>query len=54
MLAARAVDLEDIKNILLRNKDSIDYNYVRKWLSEFAKMDEYKQILTEFENLREI
>jgi len=51
MLAARAVDEEDVKNILIKNKRSIDIEYVRKWLSEFSKLSEHKEILGRFDSL---
>jgi predicted nucleotidyltransferase len=51
MIAARAIDAEDVKNILIKNKDSIDLEYVRKWLSEFGELPEQKGILERFNNL---
>lgn len=51
MIAARAVDEEDVKNILIKNKVSIDLEYIRRWLSEFGKLSEHKQILERFNNL---
>jgi predicted nucleotidyltransferase len=52
MIAGRAVDLEDIKSIIKKKVQAIDYNYINTWLSEFAKIDEYKNILTDFERLQ--
>jgi hypothetical protein len=51
MVAGRAVDEEDVKNILLKDKNGIDLAYVRKWLSEFSGIDEYRQILKRFDTL---
>jgi predicted nucleotidyltransferase len=51
MLASRAIDEEDVKNILLKNKNSIDIKYVKKWLSEFGSIDEHKQIVQKFDGL---
>jgi len=51
MIAARAVDEEDVKNILIKNKVSIDLEYIRRWLSEFSKLSEHKQILERFDSL---
>ena len=51
MLAARAVDLEDVKNILIKNKNSIDVEYIRKWLLEFSRIAEHEDILEEFNSL---
>ncbi len=48
MLAARAVDVEDVKNILIKNKDSIDIEYTRKWLLQFSEIPEHKEILEKF------
>lgn len=53
MLAARAIDEEDIKNILVKNKTSIDYEYIRKWLLEFSDISEHKEILGKFNSLLE-
>ena len=51
MLAARAVDAEDVKNILIKNKNSIDLKYIKRWLSEFGKLSEHKGILEKFNSL---
>ena len=51
MIAGRAIDEEDIKNILIKNKDSIDLKYIRKWLSEFSTISEHKGILEKFDSL---
>jgi len=51
MIAARAVDEEDVKNILIKNKDSIDVKYIREWLSEFSRISEHKGILGRFNSL---
>ena len=51
MIAARAVDTEDVKNILIKNKDSIDLEYIRRWLSKFGELPGQKEILERFNNL---
>ena len=51
MLAGRAIDNEDVINILLKNKDSLDIEYIRKWLLEFSEIPEHKEILGKFNNL---
>jgi len=51
MLAGRAIDYEDVKNILIRNRNRINTVYVKKWLSEFSKLFEHKDILENFNNL---
>ena len=53
MFAARAVDTEDVKNILIKNKNSIDFKYIKSWLLEFSKLSEQKGILEEFNSLLE-
>jgi len=48
MVAGRAIDEEDIKSILAKNIKTIDLEYIRNWLSEFAKIEEYSCILERF------
>ena len=48
MLAARAIDEEDVKNVLIRNKASLDVEYIRKWLSQFESIPEYEGTLERF------
>jgi len=51
MIAGRAVDAEDVKNILIKNRNAIDLKYIRRWLSEFSKISEHKGILERFNSL---
>lgn len=51
MFAARAIDAEDVKNILVKNKNSIDFDYISRWLLEFSKLPEHVQILEKFNSL---
>lgn len=51
MVAGRAVDEEDVRSIVVKNKKSIDLKYVKKWLSEFGKLPEHKAILEKFNSL---
>ena len=51
MIAARAVDAEDVKSILIKNKDSIDLEYINGWLLEFSKISEHEGILEGFNGL---
>ncbi len=53
LLADRAIDTEDIKNILIKNKNSIDTKYITKWLGEFSTIDEYREIVQKFNDLFE-
>ena len=51
MLAARAVDVEDVRNIFIKNSKSIDLEYIRSWLLEFSKLSEHKGILEKFNSI---
>ena len=51
MLAGRAVDEEDVTNILIKNRNSIDFEYIKIWLSEFSKIPEHKGMLGKFDSL---
>jgi predicted nucleotidyltransferase len=51
MVAGRAIDEEDVKSILAKNKNAIDFEYVNKWLSEFGKIAEHEGILERFKSL---
>jgi len=51
MIAARAVDVEDVRNILTKNERSLDLEYVKRWLSEFSGLSEHKGILEKFDSL---
>jgi len=54
MLASRAIDAEDVKNILIKNKDSLDVGYISEWLSQFGKISEYEGIVEKFNGLLEL
>lgn len=51
MIAARAIDAEDVKNMLIKNKDSIDFEYIKRWLLEFSEIPEHEGILEKFNRL---
>jgi predicted nucleotidyltransferase len=51
MLAGRAVDEEDIRSILVKNRSKIDLGYVRKWLGQFEGLQEYADVLKKFKKL---
>jgi predicted nucleotidyltransferase len=51
MIAGRAIDEEDVKSILVKHRAGIDFEYIKKWLSEFSKISEHKDILSRFESL---
>jgi len=51
MVAGRAIDEEDVRSMIVKNKKSINLKYVRKWLSEFGNFPEHQQILERFNNM---
>ncbi len=51
MVAGRAIDEEDVKSILAKNRDTINFVYIGKWLSEFGKIAEHEGILARFDRL---
>ncbi len=51
MVAGRAIDEEDVKSILAKNSDTINFVYIDKWLSEFSKIAEHEGILARFNTL---
>ena len=51
MFAGRAVDQEDVKNILLKNRNKINFSYINKWLLEFSTISGYKDIISNFKKL---
>jgi predicted nucleotidyltransferase len=51
MVAGRAVDEEDVKSILVKNKSSLDRKYIRQWLSQFSKISEHRRMLERFNSL---
>ena len=51
MVAGRAIDEEDVKSILAKNQDAIDFKYAEKWLSEFGMIAEHEGILERFNSL---
>ena len=51
MVAGRAVDEEDVRSILAKNKNSVDLKYIKKCLSQFSKMSEHEHISARFNGL---
>jgi predicted nucleotidyltransferase len=51
MVAGRAIDEEDVKSILIKNKDTVDLEYIKKWLSGFCNITGHGNILKRFNNL---
>lgn len=54
MFAGRAIDEEDVKNILIKNKNSVDLRYIKKWLLEFSRVNGQKELLRRFDNLLKV
>ncbi|MFH1452999.1 MAG: nucleotidyl transferase AbiEii/AbiGii toxin family protein [Armatimonadota bacterium] len=50
IFANRARDLEDVKNIILKNSD-IDEIYIKKWLREFDTALQESSFISVFENI---
>jgi predicted nucleotidyltransferase len=53
MVAARAIDEEDVTSILIKHKSEIDFKYIDRWLSEFGKISEHEDIRSRFGSLLE-
>lgn len=53
LFAARAIDEEDIKNILIKQAKNIDLPYIRKWLKAFAAVPGQEGIVKRFERIRQ-
>ena len=51
LIAGRAVDEEDVKSIMIRQSDKIDFGYVKDWLEKFEDMPEFSGVLKKFEKL---
>ncbi len=51
ILAARPIDLQDVEHILIKHTKTLDFNYIQRWLSEFAQMDQYTKVLIQFKRL---
>lgn len=49
ILAGRAVDTEDVKNMVLKNRKSLDTGYIKNWLSQFRELPEYSNSLEQFD-----
>lgn len=50
IFAGRARDIEDVKNIILKNPE-IDIGYIKKWLSEFDKTVEKADFTNSFKQV---
>lgn len=54
MFAGRAIDEEDVRNILIKKRSELDLKYIKRWLSEFNKLTGYRRILERFNRLSKI
>lgn len=50
LFAGRPVDLEDVRNILLKRKARLNIPYIKRWLSKFGE-SERKKSLNDFNRL---
>jgi len=48
-VAGRPQDLLDIESIFMRQGNNLDVKYIRKWLKEFSKILEMREILKRFD-----
>ena len=51
MFAGRAIDAEDVKTMLIKNRDKIDLEYTQKWLTDFSKVSGQRAISGKFKRL---
>lgn len=51
LIAGRAIDVEDTKIILLKNRTTINIGYIEKWLAEFSQIPEYENVLIRWTEL---
>ena len=49
-IAGRPRDIDDMKGIVLRQKDNMDMSYLNQWLTEFSCLLERPDIYQSFEN----
>ncbi len=51
ILAGRAIDEEDVKSIIIKNKNRINQDYIKRWLSEFKNIAEYSGAVKKFKKI---
>ncbi len=51
MIAGRAIDEEDVRNMLTKNEGQLDLGYIRKWLLEFSSIPDHEAVLDRFEGI---
>ena len=52
MIADRAIDIEDVRNILTKMAGKLNLRYIRKWLSEFKEIPGLSGVLNKFDKLK--
>lgn len=54
MFSGRAIDLEDVRTILIKKRKAVKIPYIRRWLKEFSKVKEVgENPLLAFDRLRQ-
>lgn len=51
LFAGRAIDEEDVRNILIKNRKKIDIKYIKKWLLKFSDIGGQEELLEKFNKL---
>lgn len=51
MFAGRAIDIEDVKSILIKGERKINFTYIKKWLSRFSQVEGQEAVLENFKYL---
>lgn len=51
LIASRARDIEDIKGVLIRQREKLDVKYIRYWLRIFSEILGKKEIVETFDTL---
>lgn len=52
MIAGRAVDEQDVNNILIKKEGELDLGYIARWLSEFSKIPEHESVSERFSRIK--
>lgn len=51
LIAGRPQDLYDVEGIIIRQERTLDKNYILRWLKEFSKVLENKEIIKRFNKI---
>ena len=52
MFAGRAIDLEDVKTLMIQNRGKVNVRYIRRWLREFSRLTAKEDVVAGFDRLR--